>query len=275
MNTILILTSNDTLMKSINTALQTAGFSLIQAISIQDAQEKITAQKPNMLIIDDETLAEQTTQFLSDWQTNINVGYLPILMLSETTDNAAVQNYINLGATDVLKRSDVNPENFVSKVQKTLSLGGGIGVAAEGVTTPAKTTAMGENMQNARVLIIEDDQFLNELSQTKLSKVGFQVISALDGESGLEKALQEKPDIILLDILLPGIDGFEVLRRIKSSQDAQVNKIPVILLSNFGQEEKIQQGMALGAKDYLVKANFTTNEIVTKIQKTLSEGQAG
>ncbi|OGY84200.1 MAG: hypothetical protein A3F54_03775 [Candidatus Kerfeldbacteria bacterium RIFCSPHIGHO2_12_FULL_48_17] len=119
------------------------------------------------------------------------------------------------------------------------------------------------------MLIIEDDQFLSELSQTKLSKAGYEVMAALDGETGLQTAINQKPDIILLDILLPGIDGFQVLSQLKSNPDPQINGIPVLLLSNYGQEENIQKGMSLGAVDYLVKANFTTNEIVTKLQAVL------
>lgn len=119
-----------------------------------------------------------------------------------------------------------------------------------------------------KVLIIEDDKFLSELISTKLDKEGFTVILALDGETGLKKALEEKPQIILLDIMLPGIDGFEVLEKLKKSGGAAA-EIPVIILSNFGQEEKVEKGLALGAKDYLVKANFTTGEIVDKIKKIL------
>ncbi|OGY78483.1 MAG: hypothetical protein A3B74_02045 [Candidatus Kerfeldbacteria bacterium RIFCSPHIGHO2_02_FULL_42_14] len=125
----------------------------------------------------------------------------------------------------------------------------------------------------AKILIIEDDQFLSELCQTKLGKEGYQVVTALDGETGLQKAITEKPELILLDLLLPGIDGFEVLKKIKAHSEEAVRNIPVLLFSNFGQEDKIQMGMSLGAIDYLVKANFTTDEIVNKIKKVLIENK--
>lgn len=120
-----------------------------------------------------------------------------------------------------------------------------------------------------KVLIIEDDKFLSELIATKLDKEGFEVSLALDGENGLKKATDDKPDIILLDIMLPGMDGFEVLENLSKGTNGKGPSIPVIILSNFGQEEKIERGLALGAKDYLVKANFTTGEIVDKIKNTL------
>jgi DNA-binding response OmpR family regulator len=122
-----------------------------------------------------------------------------------------------------------------------------------------------------KVLIVEDDKFLSELISTKLTKEGFDIVPATDGETGLQKAISEKPHIILLDIMLPGMSGFEVLENLKKNPDQSVASIPVLILSNFGQESKVQQGLALGAKDYLVKANFTTGEIVEKIKNTLGK----
>lgn len=123
--------------------------------------------------------------------------------------------------------------------------------------------------KKTKVLIVEDDKFLSELLSTKLTKEGFEVSAAADGETGLEKAIKEKPHIILLDIMLPGISGFDVLERLSKNTDASIAKIPVVILSNFGQESKVQKGLALGAKDYLVKANFTTGEIIEKIKNVL------
>lgn len=120
-----------------------------------------------------------------------------------------------------------------------------------------------------KVLIVEDDKFLSELISTKLTKEGFEISLATDGETGLQKAVGEKPNIILLDIMLPGMSGFDVLKALKGNEDQAVANIPVLILSNFGQESKVQEGLSLGAKDYLVKANFTTGEIVEKIKTTL------
>lgn len=120
-----------------------------------------------------------------------------------------------------------------------------------------------------KVLIVEDDKFLSELISTKLDKEGFNIALAGDGETGLKKAEEFKPEIVLLDIMLPGMDGFEVLEKLKAHADSDVKKIPVIILSNFGQESKVERGLQLGAVDYLVKANFTTGEIVAKIKEIL------
>jgi len=121
----------------------------------------------------------------------------------------------------------------------------------------------------AKVLIIEDDQFLAELITKKLDDEGFEVVYAADGEKGWQAIQKEKPGLILLDLLLPGIDGFEVMENVK--KDTELSKIPIIIISNYGQESKIQRAMSLGAKDYLVKANFTTGEIADKVRSVIGK----
>ncbi len=122
---------------------------------------------------------------------------------------------------------------------------------------------------NTKILIIEDDSFLRELIVKKLVNESFDVVEGVDGEEGLKKAQEEAIDLILLDLILPGIDGFEVLKQIKS--DPKINSIPVIILSNLGQKEDIERGLKSGAIDFLIKAHFTPAEIIGKIKATLKK----
>ena len=117
------------------------------------------------------------------------------------------------------------------------------------------------------ILIVEDDKFLRELIAQKLTKEGYPISEAIDGEEGIKKIKEEKPDMVLLDLILPGIDGFEVLSRMK--EDPALSSVPVIVLSNLGQKEDIDKGMKLGAIDYLIKAHFTPGEIINKIKTHL------
>ena len=117
------------------------------------------------------------------------------------------------------------------------------------------------------ILIIEDDRFLRELIAKKLTKESYAVSEAVDGEDGIKKIKTEKPDLILLDLILPGIDGFEVLSQMK--EDQGIASIPVIILSNLGQKEDVEKGLKLGAADYLIKAHFTPGEIIEKIKAVL------
>ncbi len=118
-----------------------------------------------------------------------------------------------------------------------------------------------------KILIIEDDKFLRELISQKLVKEGYEICEAIDGEEGIKQVRKENPDLILLDLILPGIDGFDVLAQMK--RDPVLAKIPVIILSNLGQKEDIEKGINLGADDYLIKAHFTPNEIIEKIKSVL------
>lgn len=117
------------------------------------------------------------------------------------------------------------------------------------------------------VLIVEDDKFLRELLVRKVESAGFVTLIAVDGKEALKKIKEELPRLVLLDLVLPGIDGFEVLRQVKA--DPQTSKVPVIILSNLGQREDVERGLKLGADDYLIKAHFTPDEIIQKIQKLL------
>jgi len=120
-----------------------------------------------------------------------------------------------------------------------------------------------------KILIVEDDNFLVEMYTTKFELEGFDVISAEDGKKGLEMVNREKPDIILLDILMPVMDGFAVLDALK--KDKTTADIPVILLTNLGQKDDVKKGFEKGAVGYLIKAHFMPSEVVEKIKKILKE----
>lgn len=124
-----------------------------------------------------------------------------------------------------------------------------------------------ENRKSHTVLIIEDDPFISDMYQTKLKNNGYQVFLAADGQTGLEIAQKKQPDIIILDLVLPKMDGFQILKRIK--EDSRIKNIPVLILSNLGQKEKIDKGMKLGADAYLVKSQFKPSEVLEKIKKLL------
>ena len=120
---------------------------------------------------------------------------------------------------------------------------------------------------SSKILIIEDDQRINKVYTAKLLIEGIEVFTALDGEEGLRRIYDEKPDLILLDLMLPKKSGFEILKEIK--KDEKVKDIPVLILSNLAQEKEIEEGLALGAQDYLVKTNYSIQQVMEKIKKTL------
>ncbi len=122
-------------------------------------------------------------------------------------------------------------------------------------------------MEN-KILIIEDDEFLADIYLTKFQAIGFVVDIARNGDEGIAKAKELHPSVILLDVVMPGKDGFEVL------QELRKEGIPshVILLTNLGEQENQEKGIKLGADLYLVKAHYTPTEIVAKVKQLIGEG---
>ena len=118
-----------------------------------------------------------------------------------------------------------------------------------------------------KILIIEDDDFLRSLAVTKLEKEGFTVSTAADGQSGLAAVSANMPDLVILDLMLPVMSGFDVLKSMK--EDEKAKGIKVIVFSNLGEDHDIKTCMDMGANDYLVKANFTLDELVEKIKELL------
>ncbi len=116
----------------------------------------------------------------------------------------------------------------------------------------------------AKILIIEDDTFLQGLEVAKLQKFGHTIISASTGQEGMEKINEPGLDMVLLDLMLPNFDGFDILKKIKETES--IKKIPVLVFSNLSEEADIKKAEALGATEFMVKSNFTLDELAEKIK---------
>ncbi len=123
--------------------------------------------------------------------------------------------------------------------------------------------------EKVKILIIEDDSYISDMYRIKLESSGYEVIIAGDGIEGFKALEKQKPNIILLDIVMPKMDGFNVLKMIKNNSNCK--NIPVILLTNLGQEENVKRGFELGAVSYIIKAHFTPSEVVEKIKGVLEK----
>lgn len=119
-----------------------------------------------------------------------------------------------------------------------------------------------------KVVLVEDDSLMSGILATYLVNEGFAVISVADGAKAFERIAREQPDIVLLDIVLPGTDGFDILQKLK--QEKATKSIPVLILSNLGSKEEMKRGIDLGAEDYLVKANNVPEDITLKVKEILS-----
>ncbi len=114
-----------------------------------------------------------------------------------------------------------------------------------------------------KILIIEDEEILLELLQKKLTQEGYEVRMAKDGVEGLERVAEEIPDLILLDIIMPRMGGFEVMKELQKKEE--FSQIPIIIISNSGQPVELDLAQKLGAKDWLIKTDFDPTEVITKV----------
>jgi len=126
--------------------------------------------------------------------------------------------------------------------------------------------------RHKKILLIEDDTFLSGMYIAKMTLENLDVLLANDGQEGIELAKKYKPDLILLDLILPKIDGYTVLKTIR--QNTALKSTPVVLLTNLSQKENINKAMKYGIEDYLIKAHFMPSEVIEKVKTILRKKQA-
>jgi DNA-binding response OmpR family regulator len=120
-----------------------------------------------------------------------------------------------------------------------------------------------------KILIIDDDPFILDMYVMKFTESGFTVETANEGKAGLEKIPSFTPDIVLLDVIMPKMDGFQVIQQLK--QENKDHPFKILFLTNFGQKEDVERGMALGADGYIIKANYTPSEVVEKVTEMIEQ----
>lgn len=225
-----------------------------QALIARDGVEglaKIREHQPAAVLLDILMPKMDGYQVLEAMQRDGSIKTTPVIIISNSGQPVEIDRALALGAKDYLVKTQFNPDEVIAKVRRQLNH-----------QTPS---SHGPPPAGKKILMVEDDKFLRDLAVKKLTLAGYQVTTAVDGTEALAKASQERPNLILLDIILPGMDGFEVLRNIQANE--ALKGIPIILLSNLGQESDVERGLSLGAADYLVKAHFTLDEIIEKIKK--------
>ena len=123
----------------------------------------------------------------------------------------------------------------------------------------------------AKVLVVEDEEILLTALKEELENGGYDVVGAVDGEDGLAKVKSSKPELVLLDLVMPKMDGMEMLRKLK--EDSEIRDTPVVILTNLSDYERISEALSLGAMDYLVKANYKLEDLLEKVKTVISRKQ--
>lgn len=281
----IIIVEDDAVLRDVlGEKLEKSGYIVDKAEDGVIAMEKIRAVKPDCVLLDILMPRKSGIEVLEDMHADPLLKDIPVIIISNSGQPVEIKRAQELGAREFLIKAVFDPNEVLEKVEKVLAGGamaaqGEWGVRTQNVTgagatqTPAVAPTVAQAAANATqaasegkvfVLVIEDDKFLRELLVRKLGGEGFDVQNAIDAEAAFTILEERTPKIILCDLILPGVDGFEILKRIKDNP--KTTSIPVVILSNLGQKEDLEKAMALGAKDFMVKANFTLDEIVTKVR---------
>lgn len=250
-NKILLIEDEDVLRDILLKGIRREGFDVSVAVDGEDGLRQIQEKKPDLVLLD------MILPKMDGWEVLKRIKdrgiKVPVIIISNSGQPVDIKKALKLGARDYLVKANFGPAEILQKINLYL--------------TAAKQSSSCARPGAKRILIIEDDKFLRDLCIKGLDQLGFCVDSALDGTGGLKKIIDDKPDLVLLDIVMPDIGGFEILKRIRTHKDKAIAKIPIIVLSNLGQDDNVRKGLELGADDYLIKADFTVDGIAKKIKK--------
>ncbi len=269
---ILIVEANDSVAKELNAILSGAGYSLAWAVGKDEALIKIHEWGPGLIFVGTITPPEEKFQLLAEKRTDKTISGIPVIFVSSHGESDEINRALSLGINDYLITDNLGSNDILTMV--ALQLGKETGTLEEKklVVSPLTLEKSGvgkkATLAGKTIMWVEDDKFLSDIIGRKLQAEKCTLLHAGTGEGAFRLLEQTTPNIILLDILLPGIDGFEILRHIKDH--AETKDIPVILLSNLGQKEDMEKGKSLGASRFLVKAMVTLDEIVATIKEVLA-----
>jgi CheY-like chemotaxis protein len=222
--------------------------------------QQISALKPDLVLLDIILPSMNGYEVLEARQKDPAISKIPVIIISNSGQPVEIQRALALGISDYLVKAQMDPEDVLSKVRSFFQ---GIGIVSNDSSAPTA------RLEGKKILWVEDDAFLSDLVVAKLKHQGCTAFYAKDGEQALEMLKTTMPDVILLDLVLPGMSGFDVLSVVKS--DPAYKNVPVIILSNLGQEKDVEKSIKLGAAKHLIKAEHDLDDIIGEILATLNK----
>lgn len=264
--TILIVEDDTALRGILAEKISRSGYRVAEAGNGVEALELMRGQKPDLVLLDILMPQKDGMEVLEEKKKDASIAAIPVIVISNSGQPVEIERAKALGVADFLIKTTFDPTEVLDKITSTLHMEK---TQSSAPTIPvagaAETAAASEGHT---VLVVEDDTFLRELLVEKLSSEGFKVLSATDGKECQTILEKQLPHLIILDLILPDINGFEILEQIKKAPRTQA--IPVIVLSNLDQKEDIDRAMSGGAIDFMIKANFSLSEIISRVKKHLS-----
>lgn len=224
--------------------------------------------KPDLILLDIILPTMNGYEILEAKVKDHHIKDIPVIVISNSGQPVEISRVLELGVKDYLVKAQFSPNEVMIKVKEQLERN------PLDTRTPLheETHAPSVPLKGLKILWVEDDKFLSDLIARKFSAEGAILFHAMKGEDALKILETELPDVITLDILLPGINGFEILQKVKANP--KTKNVPVVLLSNLGQKEEVDKGIKLGAAKFLIKATVTLDEIIAEIRKAVGEKKA-
>ena len=254
---ILIIEDDAFLGKVLNEKLLKAGYDVSLVGDGGEGLRQIGVQKPDLILLDIMLPTKNGYEILEAKRQDPTIAAIPVIIVSNSGQPVEISRALALGVDDYLVKAELDPDEVLEKVQLKLGNSGDPALATGAVSLAGK-----------KVLWVEDDSFLGDILAAKLSAAQCTVLYAKDGEAALKIVETDTPDIVLLDLVLPGISGFDVLEQLKKND--KTKNVPVIILSNLAQESDLERAKKLGAFKHFVKASIDPVNIIREITSTLS-----
>lgn len=265
MKTVLVIEDDVFLGDVLIEKLKKEGYTAVLARDGAEGLQKIKELKPDLILLDIILPSMNGYEILEAKKVEEDISKIPVIIISNSGQPVEINRALTLGVKDYFIKAQFDPDEVMFKVRNFLKNEG----EEAPVDEASKKKEISDALDGKKIMWVEDDSFLSEIITRKLSSEKCTLVHAKDGEMALSIVEDEKPDIILLDILLPGMNGFEVLEKLKAND--KVKDTPVILLSNLGQATDVEKGKQLGANRFLIKATLTLDEIIDQVQQVLKE----
>ena len=238
------------------------GYETVLARDGTEGFAKISSEKPDLILLDIILPNMNGYEILESKIKDDAIADIPVIIISNSGQPVEINRALALGVKDYLVKAQFDPEEVMVKVRSVLR-----GDGAPKEIAPKITSDTNTSLEGKKIMWVEDDKFLNDIISRKLASTKCEFFHSSEGEEAIRMISEHMPDIILLDIVLPGMDGFEILKRIKA--DGKIKHIPVMVLSNLGQQSNDEKARSLGAAKFLVKATVTLDDIIEEIKSVI------
>jgi len=278
MKHILLIEDDKLLSKSLEKYLVNKSYRVSLSEDGEEGLRKAEEAKPDLILLDIGMPKINGFHVLESLRSHPVLSSVPVIVISNSGEPVEIKKTQQLGAKDFIVKAKLSLTEIGRKIERIMSGADSGQEASDGndflkkeESSPAGNKENSSGAKGNRVLLVEDDSFFADLCIRGLEKRGFIVSVARNGEEGLKKLKEGEYDVALLDIIMPKMNGFEMLRNLRKEKNPKLANMPVIMLTNLYQKEDVEKAKQLKANAYLVKATTDISEVEDKINQALGK----